>query len=964
LLTIALLSLPPMAYGEGTEDVPSSEGVTSSRAGNGLPIDDLQLNTSTADVDGVRGTGPAGPGRMFYIHGNNLSAWDVTNDTHKLVAKVTYSVDGSGGLPAESQLQGMEVSNFGNGSFHIGFLERQPLNNQTALFLVTMIVSKDLVLVRTLKPFARNNVSHIQVVRNMVLVQWTNDTGGQAEDALFYVEGIGYKDNYMGALGWHHYSIVFDETTQYFDILTARDNCAHISFISEDGSGGVGVSPDQDFCGSDTWIIHSMVSRIVYNGTNSIRVNAAVVDETAANCCVHPIVYWSREGRWFNGGWDWADIGHGIVYNGDLGAYPPLDEELGFDADPCLAHISFHLEAGSSGGPPVGLVEVALNGTVVNGPKVLDYIGGAVHLEDADGPFYISSVRSNQGGPKDSILVQIQGVNRLYGDWAVSDIAATGPSADILVGDMVNVTFQTGVSKVQCNATCLEGATLDLLVDGVKVPGQEVVLMGNYTSATVAFNWTPSSGGQFNLTVRASVAKDKDFSNNNISVLVDVLAYPDLTIKNLTVDPARVHPGQAYNVTFDIINMGDLSAAAKATIALNGTDVWNRSFLPLAPGGLMHAFGGPFLATGLVPGIYDISVNASSLGLPDQNLSNNGMEATLEVYLRAISLQLTSPKAGDTVNHALPMSGTVTDPEGGYMVLHSELRPAGKDKPVASSPNISASGPFSTSMDISMVPTGDYDLVVTASGTGGRTASATVHVKVLNGPYWAKLEPADAALTVSENSSVAVRAAAMDYGTGRPLVVEWRLDGKDARTLGVIVISGENLSYTPTFSDQGTHVISAVASDTFGRIERTWNVTVRNVDRPPVLQWATPNNATLTVKVGEAVNLSALAIDPDGDNLNYSWKYWNGTLTGTIISVRPGKAGNYTVTLTVSDGELNVTRSWLVHVLPREIAKPHKLHTTDMANMWPLWVVLVAVAATVGAIVVYRRLEGRKAGKD
>ena len=78
-------------------------------------------------------------------------------------------------------------------------------------------------------------------------------------------------------------------------------------------------------------------------------------------------------------------------------------------------------------------------------------------------------------------------------------------------------------------------------------------------------------------------------------------------------------------------------------------------------------------------------------------------------------------------------------------------------------------------------------------------------------------------------------------------------------------------------------------------------------NNPPVINSFTAS--TTKVISGSEVMLTGLVTDPDGDSLTYTYQTTGGIITGTgntVIWVVPDAAGDYTVTVDVSDGELNV----------------------------------------------------------
>ncbi len=68
---------------------------------------------------------------------------------------------------------------------------------------------------------------------------------------------------------------------------------------------------------------------------------------------------------------------------------------------------------------------------------------------------------------------------------------------------------------------------------------------------------------------------------------------------------------------------------------------------------------------------------------------------------------------------------------------------------------------------------------------------------------------------------------------------------------------------------------------------------------------------------GVSESFTALAYDPEGRDLTYSWSFGDGASdTGRVVHHTFGSAGNYTVSVTASDGQEETTVSGAVSVLP------------------------------------------------
>ncbi|MCD6383641.1 MAG: PKD domain-containing protein [Thermoplasmata archaeon] len=99
-----------------------------------------------------------------------------------------------------------------------------------------------------------------------------------------------------------------------------------------------------------------------------------------------------------------------------------------------------------------------------------------------------------------------------------------------------------------------------------------------------------------------------------------------------------------------------------------------------------------------------------------------------------------------------------------------------------------------------------------------------------------------------------------------------------------------------------------------GNITLNWTVTVLNVNRPPTLQ-VSPKNQTLHTTVGERVEFSAVAEDPDGDAVEINW-YVNSTFSrkGEVFNFTADAEGIYNITVEASDTEETVFFTWTLYV--------------------------------------------------
>jgi len=192
----------------------------------------------------------------------------------------------------------------------------------------------------------------------------------------------------------------------------------------------------------------------------------------------------------------------------------------------------------------------------------------------------------------------------------------------------------------------------------------------------------------------------------------------------------------------------------------------------------------------------------------------------------------------------------------------------------------------------------------------------------------------DAALV---GEAVILDGTGSDDPDGDELTFAWSLDPPDGSTAAL----DDATSATPTFvpDRHGTYVARLTVDD--GRTQSDEDeVRIVTVNRPPVAN-AGPD---LSVRADdEAVLDGSASSDPDGDELTYSWALVDAPegSAATIAddaseqaSLVPDVLGDYTVELTVSDGDLSATDTAIVtatHVVVMTLS-PAVLHATTFAS--------------------------------
>ncbi len=217
---------------------------------------------------------------------------------------------------------------------------------------------------------------------------------------------------------------------------------------------------------------------------------------------------------------------------------------------------------------------------------------------------------------------------------------------------------------------------------------------------------------------------------------------------------------------------------------------------------------------------------------------------------------------------------------------------------------------------------GEYYAIFTVSDAEF-DVDTTINITVVNVnrlPVWEEIPESERG---SEGARLAFNVQASDPDVGDPISISASSDDMpDGWSLDDNGNGSATFNWTPSYDDAGGYTLTIFASDGVDSITADVEITVDNVNRPPV--W---DEAPGMVIIPEDVELifTVEASDPDGDEISLDassddlpdgWEFTdNGDGTGMFVWT-PGYAdsGEYTASVTASDGEYDTRTDVTIRV--------------------------------------------------
>ena len=197
---------------------------------------------------------------------------------------------------------------------------------------------------------------------------------------------------------------------------------------------------------------------------------------------------------------------------------------------------------------------------------------------------------------------------------------------------------------------------------------------------------------------------------------------------------------------------------------------------------------------------------------------------------------------------------------------------------------------------------GEHTVRIIAEDTAGNEVfkEVTIIVHDVNRPP--VLEIQETEITATEGDRVRIQANATDPD-GSEVTITY---SEPVREDGVWVTRQ---------GDAGNHTITVTASDGIDEVSQDVHITLERRNRPPVIIVDEP----IVVNEGELLDLrDFLTIsDPEGEEVIVQYSGW---MTRSTRELGYDDAGNYTVTVTASDGELTTTQD--ISITVQDVNRP------------------------------------------
>jgi len=223
--------------------------------------------------------------------------------------------------------------------------------------------------------------------------------------------------------------------------------------------------------------------------------------------------------------------------------------------------------------------------------------------------------------------------------------------------------------------------------------------------------------------------------------------------------------------------------------------------------------------------------------------------------------------------------------------------------------SVSSSGLISFTPNQTHVNVENYTTNISVSdGNGGvDTEEVLIVVKNTNNAPSFVSSPSETTASLNEAQSQYFNINATDADGTTPNI-RWYLDG-------TLTSQIDNYNYTTTYTSAGTHTVLVIVDDGLVEVNKTWTVTVSNVNRAPSITAILPVQQAVE---DQAFTYTVSATDADSDTLVYSTNtslFTIGVLTGAIsFTPTQSNVGLHSIRLFVADGTVRVNTTFTLNI--------------------------------------------------
>ena len=214
---------------------------------------------------------------------------------------------------------------------------------------------------------------------------------------------------------------------------------------------------------------------------------------------------------------------------------------------------------------------------------------------------------------------------------------------------------------------------------------------------------------------------------------------------------------------------------------------------------------------------------------------------------------------------------------------------------------------------------GTYTVTYTATDSSGNIATSTRTVTVVDttSPTGYSVSIDQASIDASNQDALSFTFSGAEVGTTYTFEIT---DGSTTVTgTGTVTASNQQVSSIDVSSlVDGTLTLTVTLTDASGNVGPEVTDTVaKDSNQAPVIDSIVPLR-NVNMDEGDSQVFVVNAHDPEGEDLTYSWTL-NGVPVGTdtntfTFATDFDDAGDYTLTVTISDGVRTTTVTWMIHV--------------------------------------------------